>query len=176
VVTDPIVTTTDLTAYQGGDADSLLEQATAMVRRYCGWHITPSAAETVRLVGSGTSVQMLPSLHVAGITSVTYDGDALTSDDYEWSEVGSVSLLKDGPYFSQLCGYPTKPIVVELTHGYDEALDLGGVILGLVTRAQNSPKGVTRSQAGPYSDYYAGGGFLADDLAILDRYRLPPRP
>lgn len=176
MATDPIVAPSDLTRYQGGDAQSLIDAATAMVRRYCGWHITPAVTETVRLKGSGTSVQMLRSLHVTAITTVTYDGDILTSDDYEWSEVGYLSLLARGPYFSATHGYPRKWLEVGYTHGYDEAPDVASVILGLVSRGQKTPSGVMRSVAGPYSEDYAEGGFLKDELAILDRYRLPPRP
>jgi hypothetical protein len=120
---------------------------------------------------------MLPSLHVTAIVSVMYDGDLLTADDYEWSEVGSLTLLRNGPYFSAYCGWPTKTLEVELTHGYPEALDFAGIILGLVTRGQANPQGKKREQAGPYMDEYGtSGGFLPDELAILDRYKLPPRP
>lgn len=173
---DPIVTTQDLTLYQGGDAATLIEQATALIRRYCGWHITPEVTETVRLDGSGSAVQMLPSLHVTSVAAVTYDGAVLTPADYTWAEVGYLTFLRNGPYFSEHCGYPTGVIEVTFTHGYAEAPDVAKIIMDIVTHDRPERRGVTSKTAGPFSESYAEPGFLDSETALLDRYRLPPRP
>jgi len=180
VAADPIVTPADLALYQGGDAQSAIDEATALVRRYCGWHVTPSAAETVTLDGSGTSTQILPSLHVTAITSVTYDGVLLTTADYSWSPIGVIEYVPRGPYFAQVCRWSTGlgKVVVVMTHGFDEALDLSRLILARADRGQNIPDRVKSATMGPRSETYSDAGqeFSTDELAVLDRYRLPGRP
>jgi len=180
VTSNPIVVPGDLTAYQAGDAQSLIDQATADVRRYCQWHVTPSIAnDSVTLDGSGNGTQILPSLHVTAITSVTYDGTLLTADDYTWSPIGVIEYVPRGPYFANVCHWSSGlgKVVVVMTHGFDEAPDLAGVILALASRSIGNPNRLTRTQAGPFADQYeVGSGFTASELATLDRYRLPPRP
>ncbi len=181
MATDPIVTTTDLTAYQGGDAQSLIDQATALVRRYCGWHVTPSMSETITLDGSGVGMQILPSLHVTGITSVTYDGTLLSATDYAWSPNGVIEYVAAGLYFAGVSRWSTGlgKVVVVFTHGYTDAPDLAGVILARATRAQKDPKGNLSSWTrGPFSENYQGASseFTKDERDTLDRYRLAPRP
>ncbi len=179
MATDPIVTTTDLTAYQGGDAQSLIDQATALVRRYCGWHVTPSMSETITLDGSGVGVQILPSLHVTGITSVTYDGTLLAATDYAWSLNGVIEYVAAGLYFSGVSRWSTGlgKVVVVMTHGYADAPEVAAVILARASRMQGNPIAATRTQMGPFAEQYeVASGFTADELSTLDRYRLAPRP
>jgi len=180
VAADPIVTTEQLTLYQGGDAQSAIDQATALVRGYCGWRVTPSAAETVTLDGSGTSTQILPSLHVTAITSVTYDGVLLDAADYTWSPIGVIEYLRAGPYFISACRWLTGlgKVVVVMEHGYPEAADLAGIILARADRGQNVPDRVKSTTMGPRSEAYSDAGqeFSMEELAVLDRYRLPGRP
>ncbi|MGV8972246.1 MAG: hypothetical protein ACOH10_07975 [Rhodoglobus sp.] len=177
---DLIVTTSDLTLYQSGDPQSLIDQATADVRGYCHWHVTPSRTETVTLDGSGSSIQILPSLHVTAVTSVTYDGVVLSAADYSWSEVGVIEYSPSGPYFAGACRWLTGlgKVVVVMTHGHAQALDLARIILAMADRSQNVPDRITQTVMGPRSESYssAGQGFSTDEIAVLDRYRLPGRP
>ena len=177
---DPIVTPEQLTLYQAGGAQSAIDQATALVRGYCGWHVTPSAAETVTLDGSGTSTKILPSLHVTAITSVTYDGTLLSATDYAWSPIGVIEYLRAGPYFISACRWLTGlgKVVVVMEHGYPEAADLVGIILARADRSQNVPDRITQTVMGPRSESYSAAGqeFSTEELAVLDRYRLPGRP
>jgi len=175
VATDPIVLVGDLESYQGGDAQSLIDQATALVRRYCGWHVTPERTETMTLDGSGGRSLRIPSLRVTGVSAVTNDGIAYTDDDFAWSSVGTLTraprtgIWVEGP----------RKVQVTVAHGYsqDDAADLASVIMARATRMQASPGSASRVQAGPFSEQYeAGSGFTSDELATLDRYRLPPRP
>jgi hypothetical protein len=176
-VTDPVVDATDLTAYQGGDPEALIAQATALVRRYCRWHVTPSVTETVFLDGSGALFQPMPTLHVTAVASVTEDGVLVNPATYQWSSIGH--LWRAWPWSGHFRG-----VEVEMTHGYTTAEDVAGVILAIASRAQVSPNGVVRTQAGPFSETYSQTGFnvaggvsmVEHELAILDRYRLPPRP
>jgi len=179
VAANPVVIPGDLESYQAGDPQLLIDQATADVRRYCGWHVTPSITEVVTLDGSGNGTQILPSLHVTAVTSVTYDGTLLTADDYIWSPVGVIEYAPLGPYFPGVAYWSRGAgrVVVEMTHGYDEAPDLAGVILALASRSVGARSGLTRMQMGPFSEQYeVGSGCTASELATLDSYRIPPRP
>lgn len=88
--------------------DGLPEWAVNAVRVFCGWHIAPEATETVKLLGEGTSVIILPSLKVTGVTSVKING--VETDNYTWDERG---LL----YLRRFIG-PHVPVEVTFTHGY----------------------------------------------------------
>lgn len=179
---DPIVLATDLDAYNSGDPQTLIDEATALVRSYCGWHVTPIVADVVTLDASGMATQMLPTLHVVTLTAVTYDGTVLTDEDYEWREIGVLRLKYDGPNISQLCKWSVKDrsVVVTMTHGFESAPDVAGVILALASRAQSAPGGGFVRQVGQVSFQTPsgdGGGYLLEsEKAVLDRYKLPPRP
>jgi len=180
VAANPIVTTAQLTLYQAGDAQSAIDQATALVRRYCGWHVTPSVSETVTLDGPECSTQILPSLHVTAVTSVTVDGVLLAVGDYSWSEIGVIEYARFGPFFASASRWPTGlgKVVVVMTHGYDEAPDLARLIMAQADRGQNVPDRVRSTQMGPRSETYTTDGqeYSMSELAVLDRYRLPGRP
>lgn len=178
----PIVTLPDLVKYQDGDAQFMIDQATAYVRSYCGWHVTPVVTETITLSGAGPSLEQramhyartrvlfLPSLHVVSVASVTQDGALVPSTDYMVDPAGF--LVHSGDWSSGV-----RSVVVTMTHGYDEAPDLADVILARASRRQVNPNAVTRTQAGPFSEQYeVASGFAPDELVALDRYRLHPRP
>ena len=174
----PIVTSTDLEAFQGGDVDALLDQANAVVRGYCGWHVAPVVTQTVTLVGSRNPLLALPSLNVTAVSSVTVDGVAVDVDAYTWSAIGvlrRVDCWWNG--FASTTGGQSA-VEVTFTHGYDSVPDLARVILALANRMQDNPKSATRVQAGPFAEQYgaAGSGFTLDELAVLRRYRIPVAP
>lgn len=168
-----VVTPEDLNAYQAGDQQTMINQATAAVRSYCGWHVTPQITETITVAGSGGQWLVLPTLQLVGVNAVTNaDNDPYTSDDYTWLPHGVLHRTPD-------CGIWARggTVTLTMTHGYDEAPDLAGVILARAARVQSNGRGATRVQAGPFSEQYdTGTGFTADETAVLDRYRLPPRP
>lgn len=153
-----------------------LEAAESLVRGYCGWHIAPSYADQeVTLWPSGTSLLLLPSLHVTDVASVTEDGTEL--DDYQWTEAG---VLTRGCW-----RWVTSPVVVTFTHGYDTVPpEVTAVVQAVAQRALDNPGSRPRAQDGPFADSYSQVGFnqapalalLDAEKAILDRYKLPPRP
>lgn len=158
----------------------LLEGASAAVRSYCGWHVTPVITEKLLLDGGTGRVLTLPSLHVLDITGVTVLGEALDADalaDLEWSERGSVRAGATGVHT-----WPERwrSIEVELLHGYASAPDLVSVVQQVVANAISSPLGATREQAGALSVMWSttapgvsgGLSLLRRDLDILDRYAL----
>lgn len=165
------VTASDLTDYRAGDPDTLLRQAQAAIRRYCGWHIAPEVTETITLDGSGSRSLWLPSLYVTDIASVTVEGIVKDVDDYDWSTNGYVS--------SRFGTWSIRPrqIVVEFTHGYDDIPDdLIGVAVAMAGRAAASPAGPKRQTVGPFSVEWDSPGPLQHERDILDQYKLPPRP
>lgn len=183
---EPIVLVADLAAYQAGEPQPLIDAATAMVRAYCGWHITPARTETVTLRSNGSACQLLPSLHVTDIALITYGGDILAPVlDYVWSPFGVLDLVANGPYFSNLVAASgAVDIAVTYTHGLDAVPDVAAVILAIVARAAASPDGVFRTQVGLVAQSYsqtgtnqAGGlSLLTNELTILHRYRLHAHP
>ena len=147
----------------GVDQDAW-DAACSAVRAYCGWHVAPSVTETVILDGSGSSVQMLPSLHVTDLTSITNDGTLVT--DPEWSEAGMVRGCWTGRF---------RGVTVQMTHGYDEC---PAEILGVLTEAASRGVGSAVSQVGQVrmgdsSGVPGAASFMLDQKAVLDRYALP---
>lgn len=165
------VTTGDLDDYQSGDADTLIEQAQSAIRSYCGWHIAPLIEDVeVVLDGRGTRHLWLPSLHVTAVSEITDETTTLTSEDYDWSASGYVE--RRNGYWSER----PRQVRVTFSHGYEVVPpDLIGIAVARATRTASSPAGVRRESAGSVSIERDGNGFLADELAILDRYKLPPR-
>ncbi|HET8768683.1 MAG TPA: hypothetical protein VFM86_15260 [Pedococcus sp.] len=175
--TSPVIVS-DLTDYQSGDPQTLIYQATALVRSYCGWHVSPSATDTVTVMGSGRPSILLPSLYVTAVSAVTEDGVTLTGSDFVWDASGIVGRV-GVPWTT-----PDKAVTVTFTHGYDQAGDFAAVILAVASRAQASPDGVVRRQAGLVSETYsqtgtgtAGGvSLLPHEKDILRAYRIPRTP
>jgi hypothetical protein len=160
----------DLEDYRAGDPDTLVRQAQATIRRYCGWHIAPNITETVTLDGNGGRNLSLPSLYVTDIDSITELGDLVDVADYDWSV--------DGRVHRRYCSWTTRPrqVIVEFEHGYDLIPDdLIQVAVSLANRRSSSPAGIRRETTGPFSVEY-GIDFLQDERDVLNLYKLPPRP
>jgi len=155
-----------------------LDQAEAMVRGYCGWHIAPSrggSSETFDAIAG--NVLLLKSLHVTAVASVTENGTAVDPADYSWTEAGVLTR--------RCWSWATGPIVVTYTHGHpDVPSEVAGVVRAVAQRAFDNPGSRPRAQAGPFADSYSQVGFnqapalalLDAEKEILDRYKLPPRP
>jgi hypothetical protein len=150
-----------------------LEQAEALVRAYCGWHIAPSREETVTLRGVQRAMMFLPSLYVTAIESVTDDGTALTvEDDYIWSVVGVLTRVG---YWS------TGEVEVSFTHGYaDPPAEVTAVVQAVAQRAVDNPGSLVREQRGPFAETHSQTGsnqsiplvLLDAEKDILRRYRI----
>lgn len=150
-------------------------RAEAEVRAYCGWHIAPSRSDTLVVDGSGAMVQALPTLRVTALTALSEEGTAVDLAEVEWSEAGF--LRRTTPFTARLRG-----VSVTVTHGYDAIpLDVQAVIDRLTTRGVQSSSSVY-AQVGQVSYATGADGLPATatltelDRAVLDRYRLPPRP
>ena len=170
----PIVEVVDLTAHLSGDKQAAIDAATDAVREYCGWHVTPVIQDDeLQVRGNGSTVLQLRSLRVASVASVTDEAGApvtgwkVAPEGYLYGRAWS-----DGHVYT-----------VTLTHGYAEAPALAQVILRAAARAISSPDGqvptsvsLGSARVGLGGVVSAAGAFPQSDMAILDRYRLPPLP
>lgn len=163
-------------------------RAEAEVRAYCGWHIAPEQTETLTLDGPGGPLLVLPSLHVVSVTSVAENGVELDPAGYAWSAAGVVRRTSsaatwNGYYGPGWTGWTDtlRGIAVTLTHGYASMpLDVQSVIDRLAARSVEDPSQYSQVGAVAYATgadgLPASGSLTALDQAVLDRYRLPPRP
>lgn len=174
----PLVTALELAANSKGAIhadDPRLEAvaagASAAVRRYCRWHVTPVVQETLVLDVPGRVIK-LPTMHAIAVDSVELYGHELQEHEYSWSQIGVLELhVPVTPRF--------RALKLKLTHGYDEAPDLKQIAskIGLFSLA--SPLGVTREQAGQVSISWGsqrGMSFSESDEIMLQPYRLRIMP
>lgn len=162
-----------------------LDQAEAMVRTYCGWHIAPSREETVVLDGPGSQVLLLPSLYVTAIASVVEAGVELDpANDYQWSRSGVVNRWYGATWpDAGTCGHgwwtsQLRGIEVTMTHGYETVpVEVTGVVQAIASRLIDNPSGLQQQTVGPFSETYSGAGSAlgAAEEAILGKYLLPWR-
>lgn len=160
----PLLESSDLTAFREGNEDLNLAAAVADIRGRCGWHIAPVRTETLTLQAAG-GVVILPTLRATGAVVVIGD-TTLSADEYDL-QPGFLRLQSYG-YPSSWCG----DVTVTLTHGYDSLpADLKRVALSMADQG-TSPGGRLKS-AGPFTYEFPEG---SEDAAVIDRYRLAPRP
>lgn len=137
------------------DADILL-QAEAIVRGYCGWHISPPESRTVTLEHDDSCELVLPSQFVTSVTSVSYEGTDVTG--WRLTAAGVLKNLYVG------CG----PVEVEFTSGY--AADavppaVTRVVQAIAQRITANP-GAKSVRIGPFSES-SDTGLLADEMLAL---------
>ena len=136
------------------------EVVVASVRDYCGWHIAPEITETVTVDGSGTWAQLLPTLRLVDLLSITNAGDVVANP--EWSASGVVRGAWIGRY---------RGVVAEMKHGYAAwPADLLGVMAEL---AAGTGKGrVSQVTNRAYQVSFDLDSETDRQRSILDRYRL----
>lgn len=134
------------------------------IRGYCGWHIAPVVTETVTVDGSGTWEQLLPTLRLVALNSITNDGAAVL--DPEWSTSGIVR----GAWTRRYRG-----VVANMTHGYSEwpaeLLSLAGDAVAAAGRG-----GVSSVTSRAHQVRFNAATLVAalgdGQQSTLDRYRL----
>lgn len=177
--TDPLITAEQLAAYPGrtvpaDQADLLIAGVSAAVRERCGWHIAPSITQTVTVDGSGGRLQLLPTLRLTAVNSVTDDGTALAVDDYDWAADGR--LWRSCGWTRRLRG-----VVAEIVHGYDETPAwMVSMVCAKVKAAATVPAGVKAERSDGESITYADGsggvGFSDLEESLLDLLTIPEHP
>lgn len=185
----PVVLPQDLADYKNNEPNLLIAQATAAVRNYCGWHVTPVQTDTVTLHAEGARSLLLPSLHVLDVSSVTVDGALVDPASYTWTPDGVLARRYAWDIYDSSLDYRDwrqdflagrrwwgLTTTVTFTHGFDQAADFAGVILAWVAVRQTAPKGITSQQVGPFAVQYGNHEETLDAVSILNSYRLPSRP
>lgn len=140
-----------------------------LIQEYCGWHVAPSRAETVEAEGDGGRVLLLPSLHVTSVTAVR---------DESGVEVSDFKSRKNGVLRG--CWRNEELYRVDIVHGFDAMpSEIEDILADLESRS--TPSGAlvqvgqvryaTASDGSPLGAHLTGA-----QKAILDRYKLPPRP
>lgn len=113
--------------------------------------------------GSGSSVQLLPTLHLTDLVSIRNDGKPVV--DPEWSEAGMVR----GCWTRKFRG-----VVAEMLHGFEECpQEILGVLRDLAAGADRG--GVAQVTSGSHSVRFEPT-LGASHRTILDRYRIGLRP
>lgn len=123
------------TAFKNQDETWFLKAASDEVRRYCGWHLTPSVTATYTQLPIGQKgIIMLPSRHVTAVTEVSVDindnagPQILDPDSYEWFEAGWIESswptdVAGGFYYGYGPAFLPTPqgglADVTMTHGWD---------------------------------------------------------
>lgn len=178
----PLASPTELETYAGlglpaDRANLLLDQASGLVRDYCGWHIAPQVIEDVTVDGSGAAIQGLPTLYLTDVTAVSEDGDSVDLADVTWSQVGHLHRAK--PW---TCAF--RAVTASIVHGYTVTPPaVQAVVCAIASRAAASPTGVISESTGPFSVRFsqtapgqAGGVVLTSiEQDVLERYRIPNR-
>ena len=155
----------------------LIDAVTAAVRRWCGWHVSPSVDDVMVLDGEGGRSLTLPTLHVTEVKGLVVDGSTIDPVDFDWSESGQI-MLRCGQFPDRY-----RSVRVTVRHGFDSVSDVTQVVQQVAANAVSSALGATREQAGGVSITWAltapnvsgGVSLLARDLESLSAYRLPPR-
>lgn len=161
--------TPDMAPVIGGErpTQTQIDRAVAAVRRICGWHVWPVRTETMHVDGSGDRDIFLPTKHLVGLEGLTINGEDINIDDVSFSEDGMVYRKQGFP-----CGL--RNISVTITHGYEEAPELAGVVLEMASRATR-PSG-NLSVGGISVGASSGLTPQSSEWRIVDLYRLGPLP
>ena len=98
-VLPPLLTAEEYARITGAEWSERLEAAvdaaSQAIRNYCGWHVSPSVNCTANPAG-GAIIAKLPAGYVSAITSITENGEALSSSDYEWRKDGLIKRRMRG--------------------------------------------------------------------------------
>ena len=155
---DQLATPEDLASLLGRDdldaykATMLIECATAVVQEVAGQRIV-QASSTVTLEPGPGRWLWLPQIPVVLVESVSLDGTALASGDYQvrahrlWRETGW-----------QLLTSPPTEVVVEYTHGYAEGAQelqrARQAVLALAAAVYDNPSAQTQERIDDYAVSY----------------------
>ena len=149
---------------------AVLNAASAAIRDWCGWHVSPSIECTYTGDGEGRML-ILPAMGVTDVTSLMVDGAAVT--DFEWTAAGMVRL-KSGVFPDAW-----RSVECVYTAGFDVG-PIGQVVAQIASNALVAAPGVANERAGNVSITYnqtgagitGGVSLLPRDYAILAPYKL----
>lgn len=144
------------------------QAAEALVQRYCGWHIGLPRTETFTVDGSGGSLQMLPTLYLTDVVSVTSDAVLLDPLTYDWSKNGYLERIDGYRWSCRLRG-----ITATITHGYDTYPEEVDALLDRLSQRITDDAG-TLAQVGEVRYSISGSIASAGLLTKADKVTLAP--
>ena len=153
------------------EIEPALKAAQEAIRNYCGWHISPSLKCTFTDdTLPRKRVIQLPATHVASVTSVTVDGQAVT---FRAKTNGLVRT--DAPMHRD----EWQDAVIVYQAGIDDCEVVKDLIIHRATHALAVPAGVQSETAGGVSITYTASwtsnnratNLPDDNLSVLSPYR-----
>ncbi|HEY1175480.1 MAG TPA: hypothetical protein VGF17_04930 [Phytomonospora sp.] len=134
------------------------------IRAYCGWHIAPSRAETLRTRGTGTGELYLSTMKLTDVTAirdVTFPGAPV--------EVTGFRFQDDGVIYGATVFPRGRRYEVDVVHGYDQMPpEIASTAAALVAGSLGKTT-VRQKTLGPGSVTYETASAPASPL---DRYTL----
>lgn len=154
-------------AYAGnGRLEAALKAASQAVRNFCGWHICPSLQCTAYPIGGG-KITRLPACYVSSITSVTEDGEELTSGQYEWRADG---LLRRAQFRNWSPAWSAIEVVYTAGFNIDAVPDLAATICAITEGVLAVSAGVVSESADGVSiSYSANASSIAAALTAAQK-------
>lgn len=137
----------------------VLDAASAAIRDYCGWHVSPTLS--CHFIGDGEGeLLVLPAMSVVEITKLEVKGNPV---NYEWRPSGLVRLT---------CGrFPDSWRSVECDYeaGFESA-SVAQVVGQIASNALVAAPGVASERAGNVSiDYNKTGDGITGGVSLLSR-------
>ena len=160
----PLADTSQWPAGAGPAPAGLLAEllaASAAVRRWAGWHITPVVTDTVTVNGHGGHGLNLPTMRLVELVEVVErrrgKGQVWTPVDLDPLTTG-VEAAAAGYLYRDQC-WPARLAGVRVTmrHGYepDEVPELASLVAVMVARGLVNPTGVSSATVGGLSVQYS---------------------
>ena len=154
--------------------EAALKAASQAIRNFCGWHVCPSMSCTAEPEG-GAVVMRLPATYVSAIASVTENGEAVSSDGYQWRKDGLIKRNYPGIWSDAWGG-----ISVAYTAGYSEDAvpDLAEAVCAITAGVLAVSAGVISESADGVSISYASSassiaaGLTSQQKSALQPYKV----
>lgn len=168
-----------LSDIEAATVSDLLDQATGLIQGEAKQTITLVTDDEITLRGSRDREIILPERPVVSVSSVTLNGQALTTDS-DWYVDGDKLIRRrmildvaHGLYSEQIgWGFPAWALVVTYTHGYETIPDaIRAVTISLVVRSFVNPGGVMMERLGQAQMQYAYQGSAPGMLLTADERR-----
>ena len=139
---------------------STLDDVSAAIRDWCGWHVSPTLECTFTGEGEGRLL-VLPAMGVTAVSSLTISGEALTG--YEWTAAGMVRL--------KTSAFPDvwRSVECVYTAGFTAGA-IGQVVAQIASNALAAAPGVASERAGNVSiNYNQTGAGITGGVSLLPR-------
>jgi hypothetical protein len=134
----------DWVEFQNNTQEYYLRVASNAIRKYLGWHLSPSVTETIVVPIGQRGIIPLPSRYVTNVSRVEIAETVMDADGYTWDKAGWIQTGRY--YYDPSSAWPTVAswqdhnATVTLTHGYAEVpLEVKQVGFELAQDAMSTP-------------------------------------